>query len=150
MRIISSIATVLTAGLVSAAGCKKADAPAPAPLPPPPAPVVVFRVTGLEVGRSILPDKSVSNAISIFSPRDTVYASVATEGSTASATIRARFTFNNGQLVNESSQTIAPTGPARTEFHISRPSGWPVGKYRVEVFLDSLPAGFKDYEVKKP
>lgn len=150
MRIISPIAAVLAASLVGAAGCKKADAPAPAPLPPPPAAVVVFRVTGVEVGKSILPDKSVASPTSTFGPRDTVYASVATEGSTAAATIKARFTFNDGQLVNESTQTIAPTGPARTEFHISRPNGWPVGKYRVEVFLDALPVGSKEFEVKKP
>lgn len=150
MRVISPIAAVLIAGQVAAAGCKKADAPAPAPLPPPPAPVVVLRVTAVDLGKSILPDKSVASPTSTFAPRDTVFASVATEGAAASATIRARFTFNDGQLVNESTQTITPTGPARTEFHISRPTGWPIGKYRVEVFLDSQPAGSKDFEVKRP
>ena len=129
---------------------QEGDAPAPAPLPPAPATVVVLRVTGVDLGKSILPDRSVASATSTFAPRDTVFASVATEGAAAAATIRARFSFDDGQLVNESTQTIAPTGPARTEFHISRPGGWPAGKYKVEVFLDSQPAGSKEFEVKRP
>jgi hypothetical protein len=150
MRVISPVAAILTGCLIAGSGCKKADAPAPAPLPPPPAPAAVLRVTAVDLGKSILPDKSVASPTSTFAPRDTVFASVATEGTAASATIRARFTFNDGQLVNESTQTITPTGPARTEFHISRPTGWPVGKYRVDVFLDSQPAGSKEFEVKGP
>jgi hypothetical protein len=44
---------------------------------------------------------------------------------------------------------IAPTGPATTEFHISKPSGWPAGKYKVEISADGAPAGSKEFEVKK-
>ena len=43
---------------------------------------------------------------------------------------------------------VAPNGDAYTEFHISKPTGLPKGKYKVEVFLDSKSAGTKDFEVK--
>ena len=39
---------------------------------------------------------------------------------------------NDGQTVNESSQSIAPNGPAATAFQISKPDGFPPGKYKVE------------------
>jgi hypothetical protein len=42
--------------------------------------------------------------------------------------LRSRWTFEDGQVVNES-QNIASSGPAVTEFHISKPDGWLVGKY---------------------
>ena len=38
--------------------------------------------------------------------------------------------------------------PDLTEFHISKPKPWPVGKYKVEIVVDSAPAGSKDFEVK--
>ena len=35
-----------------------------------------------------------------------------------------------------------------TEFHISKPNGWPAGKYKIEVFLNDQPASAKTFEVK--
>ena len=97
--------------------------------------------------------KAVSNArvtdkTNDFKPADTVYTSVHTTGSASAATVMARWTFEDGQVVQESSQAIAPSGDAYTEFHISKASGLPKGKYKVEVFLDSKSAGTKDFEVK--
>ena len=60
----------------------------------------------------------------------------------------ARWTFEDGQVVDEKTEAIAPTGEAWTEFHISKPGGLPKGKYKVEVFLDSKSAGTKEFEVK--
>jgi len=47
-----------------------------------------------------------------------------------------------------STRTIAPNKPERTEFHISKPDGWPAGKYKVEVCLDNQTAGTKDFSVR--
>ena len=38
-------------------------------------------------------------------------------------------------------------GSAVTEFHLSKPDGWPVGSYRVEVSLNGAPAGNKEFKV---
>ena len=36
----------------------------------------------------------------------------------------------DGQLVDDSAQTVAASGPAVTEFHVSKPDGWPAGSDR--------------------
>ena len=106
------------------------------------------RVTDVNLGRSLNADKTIGDNTDSFRPIDTIYASVVTEGSSSNATLRARWTYQDGQLVDESVQTIAPTGKATTEFHISKPDGWPTGKYKVEVSLNGASAGTKDFEVK--
>jgi hypothetical protein len=50
--------------------------------------------------------------------------------------------------VHEDSRTIAPTGPAVTEFHIMSPQPWPAGAYKVEVMLNGVSAGTRDFTVK--
>lgn len=120
----------------------EAAAPAPAPAPPP------FTVQSVEVGKSIGADKKVTAAVTTFGRRDTIYVSVSTDGAAPSKTIAAKWTFQNGQIVKEQSQSIAPTGPAATEFHISKAGPWPVGKYKVEISVDGATAGSKDFEIK--
>jgi hypothetical protein len=83
-----------------------------------------------------------------FAPTDTIYVTVVTTGSAPSATLTAKWTYQDGQVVNESTQTIAPTGPAATEFHIAKPDGWPAGSYKVEVSLNGRSTGTKEFEVK--
>jgi hypothetical protein len=131
--------------------CKKKEAPAPpaeaaapAPAPAPPA----FAVQTIEVGKGIGADKRVTAPGTTFGRRDTIYVSVATEGAAPSKTISAKWTYQDGQVVKEQSEAIAPTGPAATEFHISKPNPWPAGKYKVEVAVDGTPAGSKDFEIK--
>jgi len=104
-------------------------------------------VADIDVGKAISSSR-VTNKTDSFKPADTVYTSVHTTGSASAATVMARWTFEDGQVVQESSQSIAPNGDAYTEFHISKPTGLPKGKYKVEVFLDSKSAGTKDFEVK--
>ncbi|HKC47781.1 MAG TPA: hypothetical protein VKB63_09295 [Gemmatimonadales bacterium] len=138
--------SVMVAALAGAAvACKKA------PPPPPPAapPVVAFSVTGVTLGKAVGADRSVAQPLTTFGPKDTIYASVATVGSTSSATMAALWTFQTGQTVFADTQALAPQGPAHTEFHISKPSGWPVGKYKVAISLDGAPAGAQDFEVKR-
>jgi hypothetical protein len=45
-------------------------------------------------------------------------------------------------------ETIMPTGPATTEFHISKSDGWPAGDYQVEIFLDDRAIGTRSFTVK--
>jgi hypothetical protein len=79
--------------------------------------------------------------------RDTVYVSVKTEGA-GTGKLAAKFTFKDGQVVEESSQDIAPTGDAYSEFHIMKATPWPKGDYKVEITLDGVAAGSKDFTVK--
>ncbi len=108
---------------------------------------VGVRVSQIDMGRSLSADKKITDNTESFKPNDTIYASIATAGSATTATLKARWTYQDGQVVNESTQAIAPAGDARTEFHISKPDGWPTGKYKLEVFLNGSSAATKDFEV---
>jgi len=123
-----------------------APPPAASVTPPPAAPAVT--VTTVELGNQIGADKRVTQPMTSFAPKDTIYATVVTNGSAPSATLIAKWTYQDGQVVNEATKTIAPTGPAATEFQISKPDGWPAGTYKVEVSLNGRSAGTKEFEVK--
>jgi len=110
---------------------------------------VGVRVSQIDMGRSLNADKTINDNTDSFKPNDAIYASIVTEGSAATATLKARWTYQDGQVVNESTQTITPTGNARTEFHISKPDGWPTGKYKLEAFLNGSSAATKDFDVAR-
>jgi hypothetical protein len=131
--------TIALPALITLA-CNKSEAPPPAPaatLAPAttlPAPVSVSSVA---LGTAIGADKRVAAATETFSPKDTIYASVETSGS-GHARLRARWSFVKGDKtakVDETALDLDAAGPAVNEFHISKPSGWPKGDYKVEVFL---------------
>ena len=141
-------ASMTVALLVLTIACKK-DTPPPAPPPPPPPPppaAAVIEVSSVDLGSAIGADKRVTAASTVFKPTDTIYASVVTAGTAPRATITAKFTYQDGQVVNESSQEVAGAGV--TEFHISKPDGWPTGKYQVEVLLDGRSVATKPFEVQ--
>ncbi len=115
--------------------------------PRPPAAESGMKVTDITVGRSVGADKTITDKTESFKPSDTFYVSVKTEGSAPSATLTARWTYQDGQVVNESTQTIAPTGGAATEFHVSKPNAWPAGNYKVEILLNGTSAGTKNFRV---
>jgi len=124
----------------------KAEAPAPAPAPAAPAEVSVLSIN---LGKAIGADKKLTAATETFAKTDTIYAVIETSGS-GNATLKAKWTYHKGDqtaAVDESTQTISATGPATTEFHISKPDGWPTGEYQVEVSLNDKPAGTKKFSV---
>lgn len=106
-----------------------------------------FSVGNIDLGKQIGTDKRVTSPTTSFKPTDTIHVSVATDGAAPSKTIAAKWTFQDDQTVKEDSQTIAPTGPASTEFHLTKKSPWPVGKYKVEISVDGSPVGTKDFEI---
>ncbi|MGH7788648.1 MAG: hypothetical protein ACRERC_17385 [Candidatus Binatia bacterium] len=146
----SSRLALCTAVALLFAACSKPEEPKPAAAPPPPpaaAAPVAFKVTSIDLGSAIGPDKKVSAPATAFKPGDTIFASVVTDGTAPSVILAVRWTYEDGQLVNESSQTIAPTGPAATEFHIAKPDGWPAGKYKVDLAANGVPAGSREFTV---
>jgi hypothetical protein len=105
-------------------------------------------ISELQLGRRLSADKRVAESTTKFSPRDTIYAVAVTQGSSPSTTVTARWTYEDGgQVVKEDSRTIAPNGTEATEFHISKPSGWPKGKYRVTLTMNGSTES-KDFEVR--
>jgi hypothetical protein len=141
----TSILTLTLAAVLSSACTKSSENPGSTGTTG----TVGVRVSHIDMGRSLTADKTISDKTDSFKPNDTIYASIATEGTAATATLKARWTYQDGQAVNESTQTIAPTGDTRTEFHVSKPDGWPPGKYKLEVFLNGSSAATKDFEVER-
>jgi hypothetical protein len=108
-----------------------------------------IRVSDLQVGKGVGSDKKVADQTTSFGVRDTMYVAVITDGAAKDAKLTAKWTYNDTQVVKESSQTISPAGGTiATEFHIDKKSAWPKGKYKVEVLLNGVSAGSKDLEVK--
>ena len=148
-------AALVVSLVVVAFACQKSDAPAPAaPKPPspaaaapPPAPLPLS-VADIVTGKSLTPDKGIADVTTMFAPADTLYVSVKTIGAAPGANLAVRWTFEDGQVVNEDSQSIAPTGPATHEFHVAKADGWPTGKYKVAIALDGKPAGEREIEVR--
>ena len=137
-----ALALVLTLSVVSAA-CRAGQ-----PADTTSSTTSVVKVSDVTLGRAIGGDKAVTDKTDDFKPNDTIYASVTTDGTAASSSLRARWTYSDGQVVDESTRTIAPNGRAVTEFHIAKPDGWPLGNYQVEVFLDGKSVETKKFEVK--
>jgi len=148
------IAITIALPVLTTLACSKSEAPPPAPAATAapattlPAPVSVSTVA---LGTAIGADKRVTAATDTFSPRDTIYASVETAGS-GHAKLRARWSFVKGDKtakVDETALDLDATGPAVNEFHISKPSGWPKGDYKVEIFLGDAetPVAIRTFKV---
>lgn len=159
---IVSAAAVALLGTLALAGCKK-DAPAPTPpaatepAPPPaatpaPAPAPAVAVTGVDLGNAIDASNKVATPMTSFGKTDTIHASVATSAADpaqpATGKLTARWTYQDGQLVDELSQDFSFTGTGNTAFQISNPDGWPTGKYKVEILLDGELVQTREFEVK--
>jgi hypothetical protein len=133
---------------------ERRESQAPTPTTPPvaaPAPTdeaTEFSVEEVELGRELGDDKRVSSPATSFAPTDTIYAAVESKGAAPAVVLTARWTYEDGQLVSESTETIAPNGPAVTEFHIAKPDGWPAGKYKVQIIADGRQAAEREFEVR--
>ncbi len=120
----------------------------PPPVTEAPPAAMSVSVTSITLGNQVDASQNVSTPSGSFAPTDTVYASVATTGTSQSATLSAKWTYQDGQTVNESSQTIAPNGDAVTTFHIAKPDGWPAGNYKVQISLDGNVVQSKDFTIQ--
>ena len=153
---------VALAGALALSACGKKEepapppaatpAPAPAPTTPPPAATPApapVAVASVDLGNAVDAEgKKVTAPMTTFAAKDTIYAAVSTTGSAPTATLTAKWTYQDGQLVSSSDQPLAPNGDAVTTFHIAKPDGWPTGNYKVEILLDGKSVATKDFSVK--
>jgi hypothetical protein len=139
-----ALVLLLGLALASGAGCKKDSEPASTGTTVAASEV---RISDVELGRRLGANSRIADATDKFGPRDTIYAVAVTEGSAPNATVTARWTYEDGQVVKEDSRSIAPSGTEATEFHISKPSGWPKGKYKVAIGVGGA-TETKEFEVR--
>jgi hypothetical protein len=150
-RPVAALAVLIT---LAACGRRDADPVADTTMAVTPPPAAAPSVTTIQVGKHLGPDRRVSDTASVFGPRDTLYVSVVTENAGPTARLTARWKFQDGQTVDSTSQTVAPSSGAAgtmsvTEFHAVKPDGWPVGTYTVDLWLDNTPVGSRQIEVRR-
>jgi hypothetical protein len=134
-------------GTLALGGCKKNDdsaltpppvatEPAP-PITPAPTPATaLLSITTVDLGNAVGADNRVSAPLSTFATTDTIHASVATDGASP-GDLTAKWTFEDGQVVDTQTKAI-PAGPQVTDFSISKPDGWPVGDYTLELLVNGM------------
>ncbi|HEV8455531.1 MAG TPA: hypothetical protein VGQ24_11595 [Gemmatimonadales bacterium] len=134
--------------MLAASACGKKDNAATVETTSGAATATPIHVTDVKVGRTLGADKRLTDETDEFRPADVIYTVVETRGTAPNAVLQARWTYQDGQVVDESSRNISASGDDVTEFHISKPSGWPTGKYKVQILLNGTPVESEDFEVK--
>jgi len=134
--------------LTAVAGACRGREPEPQVAAASPTPRTDVRVTGISLGRAVDTSRRVAEPLETFAPADTIYASVVTEGTARHGGLKAKWTYQDSEVLSEASLEIAPTETTVTEFHISRPEGLRPGNYQVEIFFDGASAGKRAFSVK--
>lgn len=152
---LSLVLAATLVGSVALVGCKKKEEPVVAPAPtetpapapaPAPAPVAATTVGSVDLGNTIGADNKIAAPSTAFGTKDPIYASVTTDGPNA-GTLNAKWSFQDGQVVHTEDKAI-PAGPQVTQFQITKPDGWPAGKYKLEVSLDGAVVQTREFDVK--
>jgi hypothetical protein len=146
-------ALVLAALTLAACARKEAepqvDSAAMAPAPPP---TPAASVSSIETGKHIGADLRITDTTGTFARRDTLYVSVVSNNTMPTSMLQAKWTFQTGQVVDSTTQAVSPPAAGSTasvtEFHVVKPSGWPVGTYTVALFLDGQSVGSRQLTVK--
>jgi len=158
--------TLVLASALALAACGKSEpppapapaapAPAPAPATPPPeasaaapaaTPAAAVQITSITFTNALGADGKVTTPLTTFGPKDTIYGVVAATAAQASTAITAHWNYQGGQLVSEQVQTLN-MGPSVSEFHISKPDGFPAGNYSLEILVNGNSVSSATFTVK--
>jgi hypothetical protein len=108
-----------------------------------------LRVTNVALGREMRGDTAVVAEVEDFKPNDTIHAVVRHEGMATDARITARWTFQDGQVVDERTETVSPASAnaSYTHFMISKPGGWPTGDYKLTILVNGQEVESEEFEI---
>jgi hypothetical protein len=149
-------------GSAALVGCKRQAEPAPMPpvatdttpsLPPAAPMAPSASVANVELGNAVGADLRVTAPMTTFGPRDTIHAAVSTATSDPAASVPGKLTarwthLDSNQQVHEDSRDLTLAGDGVTSFQINNPTGWPTGRYKVEVLLDGTLVQTREFEVR--
>ena len=102
-------------------------------------------VTSVDLGSAVGDDNRISVPTTTFAGTDTIHASVVTDGA-SEGTLVATWTFQDGQVV-DTQEKVVPAGPQVTDFSITKPDGWPAGKYTLQVSKDGMVLQTREFSV---
>ena len=155
---------VAVVGSVAIVGCKKNEEAAPPPPPPaaqtapppPPAPAATASIAAVDIGTAVDAGMKVTTAASTFKPADTVHVSIGTATSDPAATVAGKvgaklvYLDKSGEMVvSDETRDLNLSNTGNTSFQFAKPSGWPVGKYRIDISLDGKVVQSKEFDVAK-
>jgi hypothetical protein len=100
-------------------------------------PTEPLNIVGVQTGKSLNSDHSIGRHAISFSPTDTMYVSVLTNGRGA-GTIQVKWALRGYEL-HQVTKKVSYNGQAATDFRFAAADGFPVGDYTVEVIVDGKP-----------
>jgi len=110
-----------------------------------------IKVAAVTIGSQVDAAHAISKEQRQFAPEDkAIYASVATIGTTDSATLNAKWSYVDGkdETFTSTTESIATDGPAITTFKVQNPNAWPKGKYKVIISLNGKQVATEGFEVR--
>ena len=105
-----------------------------------------LQLANIQIGRSLNQDRSISSITTLFKPNETVYVSVQTTAA-GKGTISVKWKYGN-TVIDEPSKPVNYDGPASTEFHMQNSGGFPPGDYSVDVLIDGVQVGTRNFKVE--
>ncbi len=106
------------------------------------------RISNMMIGRRIGPGNRITEPTFEFAPHDTVHVSVAMSGAGGDQRLTAAWRSQNGEVVQQSSEAVAPPGE-NTAFHLAQSKGLKPGTYKVIVFLGDDSVETRVFAVRK-
>jgi hypothetical protein len=104
-----------------------------------------LQLANIQTGRSLNQDGSIASITTLFKPSETVYVSVQTGA--GKGVIGVRWKFGN-QVIDEPTKKVDHNGPGSTEFHLQNSGGFPPGDYSVDVLIDGVQVGTRNFKVE--
>jgi hypothetical protein len=104
-----------------------------------------LQLANIQVGRSLNQDRSVASITTLFKPSETVYVAVQTSAA-GKGVVGVKWKYGT-QVIDEPTKQVSYDGPASTEFHLQNSGGFPPGDYSVEVFIDGVSVGTRNFKV---
>lgn len=101
-------------------------------------------VTSVDLGNAVGIDNRVVAPMINFATIDTIHASVASDGGIA-GNLAVKLTYGPDKQPVDSQELPVAAGPHVTDFSFSKPDGWPLGGYKLEVMLNGNIANELDY-----
>lgn len=147
-------------GSVALVGCTRKGEVAPMQavtsnsLPATPAPMVAAAsVSAVDLGNALGPDRHVAAPMVTFAPNDTIYAAISTATRDPAASVPGKLGVkwthvDSNQTVKQESRDVIFTSTGVTGFQISKPDGWPPGRYKVEVSQDGTVVQTREFDVR--
>lgn len=107
-----------------------------------------LQVSNVMIGRKMGANNLITEPTFQFAPKDTVFISVATEGSGGATALTAAWRYQSGEVLQKSSEPISGS-EKNVGFSLSQPKGLKPGTYKVIIFLDNDSVDTKLFSVKK-